>query len=71
MAKRSKRGEIVQRGESSYGDLLTDISGLLDQARRMSARSVDSIRWALSGLVWQLDGTFAAYYAVNSLFCGD
>jgi len=41
--KRSKRTEIVQRPELSYGDLLAGICELLDRARRMSVRSINSI----------------------------
>ena len=51
MAKRSKRLNIVQRPEPGYGDLLTGISDLLDQARRMSARSVNSI---LTTTYWEI-----------------
>ena len=50
-AKRSKRTEIAQRPEPGYGDLLTGISDLLDQARRMSARSVNGILTALHNLL--------------------
>ncbi len=58
MAKRSKRSEIVQRPEPSYGDLLTGISGLLDQARRTSARSINSI---LTATYWEIGRRIVEY----------
>jgi predicted nuclease of restriction endonuclease-like (RecB) superfamily len=51
MAKRSKRTEIVPRPEPDYGSLVTGISDILDQARRMSARSVNSI---LTATYWEI-----------------
>ena len=51
MAKRSKRTEIVPRPEPDYGSLVTGISDLLEHARRMSARSVNSI---LTATYWEI-----------------
>jgi predicted nuclease of restriction endonuclease-like (RecB) superfamily len=51
MAKRSKKTEIVERPEPGYGNLLTGISDLLEHARRMSARSVNSI---LTAAYWEI-----------------
>jgi predicted nuclease of restriction endonuclease-like (RecB) superfamily len=43
MAKRSKKAEIVRSPEPKYHELLGGISDLLEQARRTSARAVNSI----------------------------
>ena len=51
MAKRRGKTEIIQRPEPGYGDLLTGISDLLEHARRMSARSVNSI---LTATYWEI-----------------
>jgi predicted nuclease of restriction endonuclease-like (RecB) superfamily len=51
MAKRSKNTEIVPRSEPDYGSLVTGISDLLEHARRMSARSVNSI---LTATYWEI-----------------
>ena len=51
MAKRSKKTEIVQTSGPEYNDLLTGISDLLEQARRMSARAVNSI---ITAAYWEV-----------------
>jgi len=51
MAKRRKTSEIITRPEPAYGSLLADISDLLDQARRMSARTINSI---LTATYWEV-----------------
>jgi len=51
MAKHSRKTEIVQRAEPDYAGLLTGISDLLEHARRMSARSVNSI---LTATYWEI-----------------
>jgi hypothetical protein len=51
MAKRRKSTESVPAVGANYGDLLTGISDLLDQARRMSARAVNSI---LTATYWEI-----------------
>ena len=51
MAKRRKSTEIVPMLEPDYGGLLTGISDLLDQARRMSARTVNRI---LTATYWEI-----------------
>ena len=58
MAKRSKKTEIVQRPEPDYGDLVTGISDLLEHARRMSARSVNSI---LTATYWEIGRRIVEY----------
>ena len=42
---------MIQRPEPEYGGLLTGISDLLDQARRMSARTVNNI---LTATYWEI-----------------
>jgi len=51
MVKRRRKSEIVERPEPDYGGLLTGISDLLEHARRMSARSVNSI---LTATYWEI-----------------
>ena len=51
MAKRRKTSEIITRPEPAYGSLLAGISDLLDQARRMSARTINSI---LTATYWEV-----------------
>ena len=51
MAKRRKSTDIVPRPDLNYGGLLTGISDLLDQARRMTARTVNSI---LTATYWEI-----------------
>lgn len=51
MAKRRKPTEIVPKSGAEYGSLLTGISDLLDQARRMSARTVNRI---LTATYWEI-----------------
>ena len=51
MAKRSKKTELAPRPEPDYGDLVTGISDLLERARRMTARSVNSI---LTATYWEI-----------------
>jgi predicted nuclease of restriction endonuclease-like (RecB) superfamily len=58
MAKRTKKTELVQRPEPRYGDLLTGISDLLEHARRMSARSVNSI---LTATYWEIGCRIVEY----------
>ena len=58
MAKRRKSTEIVPRPEPDYGGLLTGISDLLDQARRMSARTVNNI---LTATYWEIGRRIVEY----------
>jgi predicted nuclease of restriction endonuclease-like (RecB) superfamily len=58
MAKRSKKTEIVNRPVPDYGSLLTGISDLLEHARRMSARSVNSI---LTATYWEVGRRIVEY----------
>ena len=58
MAKRRKSTEIVPRPEPDYGGLLTGISELLDQARRMSARTVNNI---LTATYWEIGRRIVEY----------
>jgi len=51
MAKRKKHTAISGRPEPGYGVLVSGISGLLDQARRMSSRAVNSI---LTATYWEI-----------------
>jgi predicted nuclease of restriction endonuclease-like (RecB) superfamily len=51
MSKRRKNPEIVLRPKPAYDDLLSGISDLLENARRMSARSVNSI---LTASYWEI-----------------
>lgn len=51
MAKRTKKLQTIDRPEPEYGGLLADISGLLDQARRASARTVNNI---LTATYWEI-----------------
>jgi predicted nuclease of restriction endonuclease-like (RecB) superfamily len=51
MAKRSKKTQVICRPEPEYGSLLTGISDLLDQARRTSARTINSI---LTATYWEI-----------------
>lgn len=51
MGKRPKRTEIITTPGQGYAVLLTDISALLERARRMSARSVNSI---LTATYWEI-----------------
>lgn len=51
MVKRRKSTELVRRPEPGYGDLLTGISDLLDQARRGVARSANAI---LTATYWEI-----------------
>ncbi|MGO9114071.1 MAG: DUF1016 N-terminal domain-containing protein [Thermoguttaceae bacterium] len=52
MAKRNKKAAVMLLSESGYDGLLTGISELLERARRMSARSVNSI---LTATYWEID----------------
>ena len=58
MAKRRKSTEIVPRHEPDYGGLLTGISDLLDQARRMTARTVNNI---LTATYWEIGRRLVEY----------
>jgi predicted nuclease of restriction endonuclease-like (RecB) superfamily len=58
MAKRSKKTEIVQGPVADYGSLLTGISDLLEHARRMSVRSVNSI---LTATYWEIGRRIVEY----------
>lgn len=51
MAKRSRKTVTVERLEPDYGGLLAGITDLLEHARRMSARSVNSI---LTATYWEI-----------------
>jgi predicted nuclease of restriction endonuclease-like (RecB) superfamily len=51
MAKRNRKMEIVPKTEPRYDELLSGISDLLERARRMSARSVNSI---LTATYWEV-----------------
>ncbi len=51
MAKRSKKAAVVLPPEPGYDELLIGISDLLEHARRMSARSVNSI---LTTTYWEI-----------------
>ena len=51
MAKRSKKAAVVLPPEPGYDELLIGISDLLERARRMSARSVNSI---LTTTYWEI-----------------
>lgn len=51
MAKRRKSTEVIPKPEAGYDSLLTGISELLDQARRTSARTVNSI---LTATYWDI-----------------
>lgn len=51
MPKRRKKTEIAVRPEPAYGDLLSGISAFLEDARRMSARAVNSI---LTATYWEI-----------------
>ena len=51
MAKRSQKTQMICRPEPEYGGLLAGISDLLDQARRMSARTVNNI---LTATYWEI-----------------
>ena len=48
----------IQRPEPDYGGLLTGISDLLDQARRMSARTVNNI---LTATYWEIGRRIVEY----------
>ena len=58
MAKRSKKTEVVQTPGPDYGDLLAGISDLLEQARRMSARAVNSI---ITAAYWEVGRRIVEY----------
>ena len=58
MARRGKKSEIVPRPQPGYDDLLTGISELLECARRMSARSVNSI---LTATYWEIGRRIVEY----------
>ena len=58
MTKRRKSTEIVPRPEPDYGGLLTGISDLLDQARRMTARTVNNI---LTATYWEIGRRIVEY----------
>ncbi len=58
MAKRSKKTEIVPRPEPDCGSLVTGISDLLEHARWMSARSVNSI---LTAAYWEIGCRIVEY----------
>jgi predicted nuclease of restriction endonuclease-like (RecB) superfamily len=58
MAKRSKKTQMIERPEPEYGGLLTGISDLLDQARRMSARTVNNI---LTATYWEIGRRIVEY----------
>jgi hypothetical protein len=58
MAKRSKKAQMMQRPEPEYGGLLTGISDLLDQARRMSARTVNNV---LTATYWEIGRRIVEY----------
>ena len=58
MAKHRKSTEIAARPEPDYGPLLIGISELLDQARRMSARTVNNI---LTATYWEIGRRIVEY----------
>jgi predicted nuclease of restriction endonuclease-like (RecB) superfamily len=58
MSKGTRKTEIVRRPEADYGMLLTGISDLLERARRMSARSVNSI---LTASYWEIGRRIVEY----------
>jgi predicted nuclease of restriction endonuclease-like (RecB) superfamily len=58
MAKRQKKTEIVVTDDAGYGSLLSGISGLLNQARRISARTVNSI---LTATYWEIGRRIVEY----------
>lgn len=58
MAKRSRKTEIVPKHEAGYDDLLIAVSNLLERARRMSARSVNSI---LTTTYWEVGRRIVEY----------
>jgi len=58
MAKRKKHTSISARPEPDYGVLVSGISDLLDQARRMSSRAVNSI---LTATYWEIGRRIVEY----------
>ncbi len=58
MANRSRKTEIVPKPEPGYDELLSGISGLLERARRMSARSINSI---LTATYWEIGRQIVEY----------
>ena len=58
MAKRRKSTKLVPMSEPGYGSLLAGISDLLDQARRMSARTVNNI---LTFTYWEIGRRIVQY----------
>ena len=58
MAKRKKHTEISAQPEQDYGILVSGISDLLDQARRMSSRAVNSI---LTATYWEIGRRIVEY----------
>jgi hypothetical protein len=58
MAKRSKKTEVVQTPGPDYDDLLTGISDLLEQARRMSARAANRI---IAATYWEVGRRVVEY----------
>ena len=58
MAKRRKSTELVPRPEPDYGGLLTGISDLVDQVRRMTARTVNNI---LTATYWEIGRRLVEY----------
>ena len=47
----ARRGDITKAGADSYGDLLTEMVDLLESARRLSARAVNSI---MTATYWEI-----------------
>ena len=58
MAKRRNKTEMTVRPGPEYGGLLTGISELLDQARRMSARTVNNV---LTATYWEIGRRIVEY----------
>ena len=58
MAKRRNNTEMTVRPGPEYGGLLTGISELLDQARRMSARTVNNV---LTATYWEIGRRIVEY----------
>ena len=51
MARRRKATAMTPSGAAAYGSLVTEIAGLLDQARRGAARAINSI---LTATYWEI-----------------
>jgi predicted nuclease of restriction endonuclease-like (RecB) superfamily len=51
MARRKKAAALIPSGAAAYGSLVTEIAGLLDQARHGAARAINSI---LTATYWEI-----------------